>query len=104
LERSVVPNGVLEVSAVPEGVAHVLVVRALGVEDVVQRSFASARCSSGVRGEWSSDMDFFARPLLPMLIGLLVHVAPWCRRCRFCPSDEVLSSFVSGDVEICFPE
>jgi hypothetical protein len=40
----------LEVFAVPEGVAHVLVVRALGVEDVVQRAFASARSSSGARG------------------------------------------------------
>jgi hypothetical protein len=38
----------LEVSAVLEGVVHVLVVRALGVEDVVQRAFASTRFSSGV--------------------------------------------------------
>jgi hypothetical protein len=29
------PDGVLEIPAVPEGVARVLVVRALGVEDVV---------------------------------------------------------------------
>jgi hypothetical protein len=50
LERSAVPHGVLEVSAVLEGVAHVVVVQALGVEDVVQRTFASARSSSGVRG------------------------------------------------------
>jgi hypothetical protein len=35
LEGSTVPNGVLEVSAVLEGVAHVLVVRVLGVEDVI---------------------------------------------------------------------
>jgi hypothetical protein len=35
LEWSVVPHGVLEVSAVPKGVVHVFVVRALGVEDVV---------------------------------------------------------------------
>jgi hypothetical protein len=33
---------VLEISAVPEGVAHVLVVQTLGVEDVVQCLFASA--------------------------------------------------------------
>jgi hypothetical protein len=45
LEGSAVPHGMLEVSAVPKGVAHVLVVRALGVEDVVQRAFASARSS-----------------------------------------------------------
>jgi hypothetical protein len=36
LEGPAVSDGVLEVSAVPKGVAHVLMVRALGVEDVVQ--------------------------------------------------------------------
>jgi hypothetical protein len=104
LEESVVPNGVHEVSAGPEGVAHVLMVRALGVEDVVQCTFAFVRCSSGVRGGWSGGVDFFARPLLPTLVGLLVCVASWCRRCRFRSSDEVLSSFVGGDVEVRFPE
>jgi hypothetical protein len=104
LERSAVPDGVLEVSAVLEGVAHVFMVWALGVEDVVQCTFASAGCSSGTRGEWSGDVDFFARPLLPTLVGLLVRVASWCWRCRLCSSDEVLSSFIGGDVEVCFPE
>jgi hypothetical protein len=104
LEGSAVPNGVLEVSTVQEGVAHVLVVRALGVEDVVQCTFASVRCSSGARGGWSGGMDFFARPLLPTLVGLLVRVASWCRWCRFRSSDEVLSSFVGSDVEVRFLE
>jgi hypothetical protein len=104
LEGSAVPHGVLEVSAVPEGVVHVLVVRALGVEDVVQRTFASARSSSGARGGWFGGMDFFMRPLLPTFVGLLVRVASWCRRCRLCFSDEVLSSFIGGDVEVGFPE
>jgi hypothetical protein len=104
LEGSVVPHGVLEVFAVPEGVAHVLVVRALGVEDVVQRTFASMRFSSGARGGWSGSMDFFMRPLLPTFVGLLVRVASRCRRCRLCSSDEVLSSFIGGDVEVGFPE
>jgi hypothetical protein len=104
LEGSAVPDGVLEVSAVPEGMAHVLVVRALGVEDVVQCMFASAGCSSGARGGWSGGVDFFARPLLPTLVGLLVRVVSWCRRCRLCSSDEVLSLFVSGDVEVRFLE
>ena len=75
MEGSAVPDGVLEVSAVPKGVAHVLVIRALGVEDVVQRTFASARSSSGARGGWSGGVDFFTRPLLPMFLGLLVRVA-----------------------------
>jgi hypothetical protein len=104
LEGSAAPNGVLEVSAVPEGVAHVFVVRALGVEDVVQCTFASVRSSSGARGGWFSGVDLFARPLLPTLVGLLVPIASWCRRCRLCSSDEVLSSFVGGNVEVGFPE
>jgi hypothetical protein len=104
LEGSAVPDGVLEVSAVLEGVAHVLVVRTLGVEDVVQCSFASTACPSGTRDGWSGGMDFFARPLLPMLVGLLVHVASWCRRCRLRSSNEVLSPFVGGDVEVRFPK
>jgi hypothetical protein len=102
LEGSVVPDGVLEVSTVPEGVAHVLVVRALGIEDVIQCTFASARCSSGARGGWPGGMDFFARPLLQTLVGLLVRVVSWCHQCRLHSSDEVLSSFVGGDVEVYF--
>jgi hypothetical protein len=104
LEGSAVLDGVLEFSAVSEGVVHVLMVRTLGVEDVVQCTFASAGCPSGTRGGWSGGVDFFARPLLPTLVGLLVRVASWCRRCRLCSSDEVLSSFISGDVEVRFPE
>jgi hypothetical protein len=104
LEGATVPNGVLEVTAVPEGVAHVLVVWALGVEDVVQCMFASAGCSSGARGGWSGGMDFFMRLFLPMFVGLLVRVVSRCRWCRLCSSDEVLSSFVGGDVEVRLPE
>jgi hypothetical protein len=104
LEGSAIPHGMLEVSAVPEGVVHVLVIRALGVEDVVQRAFASVRSSSGVRGGWSGGVDFFTRPLFPTFVGLLVRVASRCRRRRLCSFDEVLSSFVGGDVEVGFPE
>jgi hypothetical protein len=89
LEGSAVPHGVLEVSALPEGVAHVLVVWALDVEDAVQRAFASARSSSGARGGRSGSMDLFSRPLLPTFVGLLVRVASWCCRCRLCSPDEV---------------
>jgi hypothetical protein len=104
LEGSAVPYGMLEVSAVPKGVAHVLVVRALGVEDVIQRAFASARSSSGARGRWSNDVDFFTRPLLPTFVGLLVRFASRRHRCRLCSPDEVLSSFVGCVVEVGFPE
>jgi hypothetical protein len=102
LEGSAVPDGVLEVSTVPKGVAHVLVVRALGVEDVVQRAFASTRSSSGARGRWSGGVGFFARPLLPTLVGLLVRVASRFRWCWLRSSNEVLSSLVGGDVEVGF--
>jgi hypothetical protein len=81
-------------------VAHVLVVRALGIEDVVQCTFASARCSSGARGGWPDGVDFFTRPLLPTLVGLLVRVAS----CRLHSFDEVLSPFAGDDVEVRFPE
>jgi hypothetical protein len=95
---------VLEVSTVPKGVAHVLVVRALGVEDVVQRAFASTRSSPGARSRWSGGVDFFARSLLPTFVGLLIRVTSRCCWCWFCSSNEVLSSLVSGDVEVGFPE
>jgi hypothetical protein len=104
LEGSTVPDRMLEIPIVPEGVAHVLVVRALGVEDVVQRAFASTRSSSGARGRWSGGVDFFARSLLPMLVGQLVRVVSRCRWCWLHSSDEVLSSLIGGDVEVGFPE
>ena len=104
MERSAMPDGVLEIPAVAESVAHILVVRALGVEDVVQRAFASTRSSPGARARWSSGVDFFARSLLPTFVGWLVRVASWCCRCGLCSSDEILGSLVGGDVEVGFPE
>jgi hypothetical protein len=104
LEGSAVPDGVLEVPTVPKSVAHVLVVRALGVEDVVQRALASARSSPGARGGWSGGVYFFARSFLLEFVGLLVRVASWCCRCGLRSSDEVLGSLVGSDVEVGFPE
>jgi hypothetical protein len=104
LEGSAVSDEVLEVPAVPQGVAHVLVVRALGVEDVVQRALASARSSLGTRGRWSGGVHLFARSFLPAFVGLLVRVASWRCRCGLCSPNEVLSSLVGGDVEVGFPE
>jgi hypothetical protein len=75
---SAIPDRMLEVSTVPQGVAHILVVRTLGVEDVVQCLFASTGCPSGARGGWSSGVDLFTRPLLLALVGLLVCVTSWC--------------------------
>jgi hypothetical protein len=85
-------------------VTHVLVVRTLGIEDVVQRAFASSRSSSGARGARFGGVDLFTRPLLPALVGLLVCVASQCCWCRLRSPDEVLSLFVGDDVEIGFLE
>jgi hypothetical protein len=104
LEGSAIPNGVLEISAVPKGMTHNLVVWALGVEDAVQCLFASAGCPSGMRDGWFSDMDFFAGLLLPALVGLLVRVAPWRGRSRLHSSNEVLGTFIGSDVEVCLPK
>jgi hypothetical protein len=82
-------------------VAHVLVVRALGVKDVIQCPFASTGRTSGSSDGSSGGMYLLTRPLLPAPVRLLVRVAPWCRWCRFRTSDEVLGLLVSGDVEVC---
>jgi hypothetical protein len=58
---------VLEISAVLQGVAHILVIRALGIEDVVQCPLASVKCTSGTRDGRPSGVDLFTRPLLPAL-------------------------------------
>jgi hypothetical protein len=92
----------LEVSAIPQGEPHVLVVRALGVEDVVQCPLASTVCPSSTSDGWSAGMDLLTRPLLPTPIGLLVHVASRCRWCRFRSPDEVLGLLINGDVEVRF--
>jgi hypothetical protein len=104
LEGSGVPDGVLEISTVPKGVVHVLVVWTLGIEDVVQCSFASMGCPSSTRDGWSGGVNLVARPLLPTLIGLLVRVVSWCRWRRLRSFDEILSPFVGGDVEVRLPE
>ena len=104
MEGSAVPDGVLEIPVVSKGVAHVLVVRALGVEDVVQRALASTRSSSGARGGWSGSVYFFTRPLLPTFVGWLVRVTSRCCRCRLCSSNEILGPLVGGDVEVGFSE
>jgi hypothetical protein len=53
---------------------------------------------------WSGGVYLLMRPLLPAPIRLLVRVASWREWCRFCSSDEVLSSLVRGDVEVYLSE
>jgi hypothetical protein len=92
----------LEVPAVPQGMTHVLVIQALGIDDVVQCLFTSTGCPSGMRDGWSGDMDLFMGPLLPTLVGLLVRIVPRCWWHRFRSPDDVLGPLVSGDVEVRF--
>jgi hypothetical protein len=98
------PDRVLEIPAVSWSVAHVLVVRALGIEDFIQYLFPSAWCTVSSCDRWPGDMHLFAKPLLPAPIWLLVCVTPWRGWCGLRASDEVLGPFIRGDVEVCLPE
>jgi hypothetical protein len=94
------PDEMFEVSIVPQGVAHVLVVQTLGVEDFVQCPHSSARCASGSSGRRPGGVHLRARPFFPALIWLLVHIRLWCGWRGFCASDEVLGPFICGDVDV----
>jgi hypothetical protein len=58
----------------------------------------------GHERQGSRGMDFFAWPLLPALVGLLVRVVPWCGWSKLHSSDEVLGMLTGGDVEVRLPE
>jgi hypothetical protein len=81
------PNEVFEVSAVPQRVAHVLVIQTLGVEDLFQCSHSSAGCATSSSGRWPSGVHLLAGPLFPAFVWLLVHVLQQRGSCRFCASD-----------------
>jgi hypothetical protein len=104
LEGSAIPNGVLQNLCSSEEYDTYPCGTGVGLEDAVQCSFASAGCPLGTRDGWSSGMDFFAGLLLPALVSLLVRVAPWHGRSQLRSSDEVLGTFIGGDVEVCHPK
>jgi hypothetical protein len=62
------PNRMFEVSVVPQGVAHVLVVRTLGVDDFIQCPHSSARCAAGPSSRQPDSGHLLARPLFPALV------------------------------------
>jgi hypothetical protein len=95
------PDEMFEVSAVLQGVAHVLVVRTLGVKDFIQCLHSSVRCATGPSGRWPGGVHLLARPLLPALVRLLVCIPPWC---KFCAPDEVLGPLIRGDVDVRLPK
>jgi hypothetical protein len=49
-------------------------------------------------------VHLLARPFLPTLVWLLVHVPPWHRWHGFRASDEVLGPLIRGDVDVCLPK
>jgi hypothetical protein len=98
------PDGVFEVSAVPQRVAHVLVIQTLGVEDLIQCSHSSMGYAAGSSDWWPGGVHLLAGPLFPAFVRLLAHIPPRCGRCRFCASDVVLGLLIRSDVDVCFPE
>jgi hypothetical protein len=68
-----VANGVLKFLIVSRGVAHLLVVRTLGVEDLVQRPYTTSWRTTGPVNRRPDGVHFLPRPLVPTLVLLLVH-------------------------------
>jgi hypothetical protein len=95
-----VSNGVLEISAVLQGVPHVVVIRTLGVENLVQCSYSSVGCAVGPSDMWPGGVYLLAGSLFPTFVWLLVHVLTQRGRHMLCASNEVLGLLVHGDVDI----
>jgi hypothetical protein len=85
-------------------VAHVLVVRALGIEDFIECLYPTMECTAGSSDGWPGGVHLITGSFLPAPIWLLVRVTPWRGWCEFHASDEVLGPFIRGDVEVCLPE
>jgi hypothetical protein len=98
------PDGVFEISAVPQSLSHVLVVQALGVEDLVQCPYPSMGCAAGSSCWWSGGVHFLSGPLLPAFVWLLVRVPSRRWRYGLHASNEVLSLFICVDVDVRLPE
>jgi hypothetical protein len=94
------PNRMFEVFVVSQGVAHVLVVRTLGVKDFVQCPHSSAGCAAGPSGRRPSGVHLLVRPFLSTLVRLQARIPPWHGWCRFCASNEVLGPLIHGDVDV----
>jgi hypothetical protein len=98
------PDGVFEIPAVLQGVPHVLVVRALGVKNLIQCPYPSAGCAAGSSGRWPGGMYLLSGPLLLVFVWLLVHVPSQGWRYGIGASNEVLILLIRGDVDIYLPE
>jgi hypothetical protein len=85
-------------------VPHVLVIRTLRVEDLVQCSYSSAGCATGSGARLPRGMHLLVGSLFPAFVQLLVHVPPWCGRHMLRASNEVLGPLVRDDVDVRLPE
>jgi hypothetical protein len=98
------PNGVFEIPAVLKGVPRVLVVWALGVENLIQCPYPSMGCTMVSSGRWLDSVHLLAGSLLPAFVWLLVRVPLQCEWYGLCASNEVLSPLIHGNVNVRLPE
>jgi hypothetical protein len=98
------PDKVLNVLVVSYSVAHILVVWALGVEDLIQCPNSTTWCVAGPSTQWPSGMHLFPGPLVTTLFWLLVHVLPGCWEYGLCTPNEILGSLIHGDVDVRLPK
>jgi hypothetical protein len=87
LKRSAMPDRVLEIPAIPQGVSHILVVWALKVKDLIQCPYPTMGHAAGSSGWRANGVHFLPGPLVPALVRLLVHVLSRCRECGLRTSD-----------------
>jgi hypothetical protein len=76
------------------------VIRALGIEDLIQCSYPSTGRAAGLRSRWPGCVHLLARSLFPAFVWLLVRVPPRCRWHGLCASNEVMGPLVCGDVDV----
>jgi hypothetical protein len=68
LERSAMPDEVLEVPTISLSVAHLLVIHALGVEDLIQCPYLAIGRNIGPSSRRPYGVHFFSRPLVAALV------------------------------------
>jgi hypothetical protein len=81
-------------------VAHLLVVHALGVEDLVQCSYIASWRAAEPSRTGPGGMHFVFGPLVQMLVMLLVPFLLWCLGRRLRVADEVMCPFIGGDIDV----
>jgi hypothetical protein len=97
-------DAVLEVPVIPQGVENLLMVRTRGVQDLIQRPYTTVWRTAGPGSRRHSSVLLLMGPLVPALVLLLGYVFLWHWGFRLCVPDEVLSSLIGGDVDVCLPE